>query len=78
MQLSEDWGANLFRIAMYTDENGGYCTDGDKEKLKALVTDGVEYAKQADMYVIVDWHILSDGNPLTHVEAAEAFFSQIS
>ncbi len=77
-QLSEDWGANLFRIAMYTDENGGYCTDGDKEKLKALVTDGVEYAKQADMYVIVDWHILHDSNPLTHKEEALQFFKEMT
>lgn len=78
MQLSKDWGANLFRIAMYTDENGGYCTDGDKEKLKALVTDGVEYAKQADMYVIVDWHILHDSNPLTHKVEALQFFKEMT
>lgn len=77
-QLSKDWGANLFRIAMYSDENGGYCTDGDKEKLKALVTDGVEYAKQADMYVIVDWHILHDSNPLTHKEEALQFFKEMT
>lgn len=77
-QLSKDWGANLFRIAMYTDENGGYCTDGDKEKLKALVTDGVEYAKQADMYVIVDWHILHDSNPLTHKAEALQFFKEMT
>ena len=78
MQLSKDWGANLFRIAMYTDENGGYCTDGDKEKLKALVTDGVEYAKQADMYVIVDWHILHDSNPLPHKAEALQFFKEMT
>lgn len=77
-QLSKDWGANLFRIAMYTDENGGYCTDGDKEKLKTLVTDGVEYAKQADMYVIVDWHILHDSNPLTHKAEALQFFKEMT
>lgn len=77
-QLSEDWGANLFRIAMYTDENGGYCTDGEKEKLKALVTDGVEYAKQADMYVIVDWHILHDSNPLTHKAEVLQFFREMT
>ena len=77
-QLSEDWGANLFRIAMYTDENGGYCTDGEKEKLKALVTDGVEYAKQADMYVIEDWHILHDSNPLTHKAEALQFFKEMT
>ena len=78
IQLSNDWGANLFRIAMYTDENGGYCTDGDKEKLKKLVADGVGYAKQADMYVIVDWHVLHDQNPLTHKDEAIRFFDEMS
>ena len=78
IQLSNDWGANLFRIAMYTDENDGYCTDGDKEKLKKLVADGVGYAKQADMYVIVDWHVLHDQNPLTHKDEAIQFFDEMS
>lgn len=77
-QLGSDFGANLFRIAMYTDESGGYCTDGDQEKLKKLVEDGVKYAKAADMYVIVDWHILHDGNPLTHKDQALQFFAEIT
>ena len=49
-----------------------------EEKLKALVTDGVEYAKQADMYVIVDWHILHDSNPLTHKAEALQFFKEMT
>lgn len=77
-QLGSEFGANLFRIAMYTDENGGYCTDGDKAKLKQLVLDGVAYAKQADMYVIVDWHILHDNNPLTHKDEALQFFEEMT
>ena len=48
---------------MYTAENGGYCSGGDKEQLKQLVKDGVSYATDLGMYVIVDWHILSDGDP---------------
>lgn len=77
-QLSSEFGANVFRIAMYTDENSGYCTDGDKEKLKQLVLDGVGYAKKADMYVIVDWHILHDTNPLIHKDDALQFFDEIT
>lgn len=77
-QLSSDFGANVFRIAMYTDENSGYCTDGDKEKLKQLIFDGVDYAKKADMYVIVDWHILHDTNPLIHKDEALQFFDEIT
>ena len=42
------------------------------------MTDGVEYAKQADMYVIVDWHILHDSNPLTHKAEALQFFKEMT
>ena len=77
-QLHNEWKANVMRLAMYTAESGGYCTDGDKEYLKGLIRDGVEYATQQDMYVIIDWHILSDNNPNIHLEEAKAFFAEIS
>lgn len=72
------WGANVVRLALYTEESGGWCTDGDQAMLRKLVVDGVRYATNADMYVIVDWHILSDGDPRTHVDEAKAFWADIS
>lgn len=77
-QLHDEWGANVFRLAMYTNEYGGYCSGGDKEQLKQLVRDGVKYATNAGMYVIIDWHILSDGNPNTYKSEAKDFFAQMS
>lgn len=77
-ELYEKWGANVIRLAMYTAESGGYCTDGDKETLKKLVKDGVSYATENDMYVIVDWHILSDNNPNMYIEEAKDFFAEMS
>lgn len=77
-QLRRDWGANLVRLAMYTNEYGGYCSGGDKEALKKLVLDGVKYAHDNNLYVIVDWHILSDGNPLTNLSEAKAFFNEMT
>lgn len=74
----DDWGANIVRLAMYTDENNGYCTDGDPEKLKKLVRAGVDAATELGMYVIVDWHILHDLTPLKYEEQAKAFFEEIS
>ena len=74
----DEWGANLIRIAMYTGESGGYCQDGDKEKLKKLVSDGVDYATELGMYVIIDWHILSDNNPQTNKDEAIPFFDEMS
>ena len=77
-QFREEWNANVMRLAMYTAESGGYCTGGDPAALKALVTRGVECAIAADMYVIIDWHILSDNNPLNHLDEARAFFAEMS
>ena len=74
----DDWGANLIRLAMYTHENGGYCNGGDKEYLKGLVDDGVNYATELGMYVIVDWHILHDLNPQVYKEEAKLFFEEMS
>lgn len=77
-ELHDDWGADVLRLAMYTAENGGYCTDGDRDRLEQLVIDGVDYATAAGMYAIVDWHILSDGNPLSYADESEQFFDRIS
>ena len=74
----DKWGANLIRLAMYTAEGGGYCTDGDKDSLKSLIDKGVEYASQLGMYVIIDWHILSDNDPKTYQDDAILFFDEMS
>ena len=79
-ELSRDDGVNLIRLAMYTYGVGtvGYCTKGDKERHKADIAKGVELAKAADMYVIIDWHILSDGDPNIYLEEAKAFFAEMA
>lgn len=77
-QLKEEWGIDVIRLAMYTGENGGYCTGGDREALKELIRNGVEYATDCGLYVIIDWHILSDGNPNTYIEESKAFFREMS
>ncbi|MCI8434071.1 MAG: cellulase family glycosylhydrolase [Lachnospiraceae bacterium] len=77
-QLREEWNANVIRLAMYTAEYGGYCTGGDQDALKELIHNGVEYATAQDMYVIIDWHILSDSNPNTYLAQAKDFFGEMS
>lgn len=76
--LRDDWNTNCIRLAMYTAEYGGYCAGGDKEQLKQLVKDGVSYATELGMYVIVDWHILSDCDPNQNKDEAIAFFREMS
>ena len=77
-QFREEWGMNVVRLAMYTAEYGGYCTGGNQDELKELIRDGVSCATDCGMYVIIDWHILSDGNPNTYLEEAKEFFGEIA
>ena len=76
--LRDDWNTNCIRLAMYTAEYGGYCAGGDKEQLKQLVRDGVSYATELGMYMIVDWHILSDYDPNQNKDEAIAFFREMA
>lgn len=68
------YGANVFRVAMYTEE-GGYISN---PQLVNQVIAAVEAAIDNDMYVIIDWHILSDGNPMQHLQEAKSFFAAMS
>lgn len=79
-QARQEWGCNVFRLAMYTAESNGYCTSDPKQKknLKDLIDTGVKAAVEQDMYVIIDWHILSDSNPNTYKEEAKKFFAEMA
>ena len=75
MKTLKLYGANVIRLAMYTETSSGYL---EEPRNLDFVYIGIENAIAENLYVIVDWHILSDGNPLTHMEEAIAFFSEIS
>ena len=76
--LRDNWGANTVRLAMYTEEYGGYCSNGNKSALKKKVQEGVQAATDLGMYVIIDWHVLSDQNPNKHKKEAIAFFKEMA
>lgn len=73
-KLRDEWGSNLFRVAMYTNENGYI----QNKNLVNEVVKIVDNVVKLDMYVIIDWHILSDNNPLTYKEEAKDFFRKMS
>lgn len=76
--LRDDWGANTVRLAMYTAEYNGYCTGGNQTQLKKTIDTGVKAATDLGMYVIIDWHILSDGNPNTYKNQSISFFREMA
>ena len=73
-QISEDWNCNLIRLAMYSEL---YCGSQKEESLE-LLKKGIDAATEADMYVLVDWHILNDSDPNEHINEALGFFREIA
>lgn len=76
--LRDSWGVNCIRLAMYTEEYNGYCSGGNQAELRKLINNGVKYATELGMYVIIDWHILSDGNPVKNKKQAMSFFKYVA
>ena len=62
-------GVNTIRLAFYSDPGAGY-----SKSLYQKVDEGVQYATELGMYVIIDWHILNDGNPKKYEKNAKKFF----
>jgi endoglucanase len=78
--MKKNWKINTVRLAMYTSDYNGYCTGDAKnrQKLLDLLDRGISYATKAGLYVIIDWHILSDGNPRQYEKEAVAFFKRMA
>ncbi|MBN2576758.1 MAG: glycoside hydrolase family 5 protein [Deltaproteobacteria bacterium] len=73
--LAKDWKADVVRLALYVGE-GGYATHPE---LKQFVWKGIELAIANGLYVIVDWHVLTPGNPnAPEYAGAPAFFDEVS
>lgn len=71
--LRKLFGINAVRLALYSDPSAGYTKEIHKK-----VREGVEAATKEGMYVIIDWHILSDGNPNIYKEQAKEFFKEMA
>lgn len=73
VRTTRNYGANLLRVAMYTDEDGYIA---NPERVKADTFRALETACSLDMYAILDWHILHDNNPQIYKEQAKDFFNE--
>jgi endoglucanase len=73
--LSNDWEANVIRLAMYVAEDG-YATN---PSVKQDVIKGIDYAIANDLYVIVDWNMFTPVNQNDSIySGAQSFFNEIS
>ncbi|NUZ09687.1 cellulase family glycosylhydrolase [Pseudoalteromonas sp. McH1-7] len=72
--LAVDWQADIIRLSMYVQE-GGYATNPEKftDEMNKLI----DMASQRGLYVLVDWHQLTPGDPNANLELAKRFFTDI-
>ena len=69
--LADDWKIDVLRLAMYVGENGygfsGTANTGSPNnrapEILARLEEYLQQATQRGIYVIVDWHVLTPGNP---------------
>lgn len=75
--LVEDWGCQVIRLAMTTrGYDNGYTYDPERffEEVCGYTDTIIEHGA----YVIIDWHILYDGDPTEYQDEAVDFFSRMS
>ncbi len=82
--LAQDWGSDLIRLAVYTEDIGtgtGTTTKGyyaDSVSWNNYIYNVVDIAAKYGIYVIVDWHVLSDQTPTKHQDQAQKFFASMA
>jgi aryl-phospho-beta-D-glucosidase BglC (GH1 family) len=72
--LRDDWGLTVFRAVVYTEEDGQHYGSRKLEDTKRAIDAAIE----AGVYVIVDWHVLRDEDPLKYKTEAAAFFRELA
>ncbi|WP_408648157.1 glycoside hydrolase family 5 protein [Streptomyces gossypiisoli] len=73
--LALDWKADVLRVSTYVQE-GGYETN--PQYFTNLANSLIQQATDRGMYVIVDWHMLTPGDPHANLSKARQFFTDIA
>jgi endoglucanase len=73
--LAKDWKADVIRLSLYVQE-GGYETA--PAKFTRLMNTLVEKVTARGLYVIIDWHILTPGDPFHNLAHAKTFFKNVA
>lgn len=73
--LAKDWKADILRVSMYVQEDG-YETDpaGFTAKADAIIDQAIAQG----MYVLIDWHQLTPGDPNYNLDRAKTYFTHMT
>lgn len=73
--LVNDWGIDVYRIAMYVQE-GGYVNN--PSYWKTYIDNMVTECANRGIYCMIDWHILNPGDPNANINEARDFWTYMS
>ncbi|MEU7529471.1 cellulase family glycosylhydrolase [Saccharothrix sp. NPDC042600] len=73
--LANEWKSDLFRIAMYVQEQG---YETNPSWFTNRVNTLVDMAEARGMYAIIDFHTLTPGDPNYNIDRAKTFFAQVA
>ena len=73
--LAYRWKSDMLRLSMYYNEDG---YKSDPKRFRTIVDTLIDETLKRGMYCMIDWHILTPGNPMDMIEDAKEFFSYMS
>ena len=76
--LGYDWGCDVIRLSVVAEDSAdqGYIKDPDKYfNMVCKYTDTII---EQGLYIVIDWDIKNDGDPMKNKDSAVDFFSRIS
>jgi endoglucanase len=73
--LRNDWNADFIRLSMYVQEGG---LETDPEGFTAKVNGLVDLATELGLYAVVDFHILTPGDPNVNLDLSKKFFADVT
>ena len=80
LRTTKLYGANFVRAVLYLENSwgGGQGYLENREATLKKYFEIVDSAIKLDMYVLIDWHLVTNGNPQFYKEEAKYFFEEVS
>ncbi|WP_051312935.1 Ig-like domain-containing protein [Sporocytophaga myxococcoides] len=74
-ELVNNWGIDIFRLAMYVQEQG-YITKPDY--WKSYIDTWVDECEKRGVYCMIDWHVLNPGDPNANLTESKDFWTYMA
>lgn len=76
--LANTAGIDIFRIAVYPDDDPTFGYISNPSGFTAQVNNLVQICEQNGIYALIDWHVMGESNPLVNLTYAQQFWSDMA